>query len=94
MTFDAIHPSGAILFRSGHGGVMQGLQLREDAMSIFPDAATFAEAILLTANVSHTKAAIAVRDSLVALHKQPSAAMPTRDDLEDAENALRNHHYR
>jgi hypothetical protein len=89
--FDATHPSGAILFRSTRGGLMQGIQLGEQTMTAFRDADELAEAIRLTADVSHLKAMMEVREELITAGTPPSAAAPTRDDLAVAEIALRNH---
>lgn len=90
-TFDALHPSGTILFRSTRGGIMQGIQLTEDAATVFPTSAALAEAILLTGRVSHIKALLPIRDEHLAAGIQPSSNMPTRDDLAAAETKLRHH---
>lgn len=89
--FDAIHPTGSILFRSERGGIMQGCELQEDVHDHFPDAETFSEAVMLTARVSHLRSVMEVRDELLADGMPPSGAVATRDDLEAAEQALRNH---
>jgi hypothetical protein len=90
--FDAVHPSGTILFRSHCGGLMEGIQLTAEAMTAFGTADALAEAILITARVSYLKAAMQVRDEILAAGQRPSVQLPTRDDLAAAENALRNHH--
>lgn len=88
--FDAIHPTGTILFRSLRGGIMQGCELQEDIHDHFPDAETFTEAVLLTARVSHLRALMEVRQELLDSHMQPER-LATRDDLDAAEQALLNH---
>lgn len=88
--FDAIHPTGTILFRSGRGGMMQGCELQEDVHEHFPDAETFSEGLLLTARVSHLRSIMEVRAELLADGIQPER-VATREDLEAAELALRNH---
>jgi hypothetical protein len=70
---------------------MEGLQLTADVTTTFGTADALAEAILLTARVSYLKAAMQVRDEILAAGQRPSAQLPTRDDLSSAENVLRNH---
>jgi hypothetical protein len=89
--FDAIHPTGTILFRSHRGGLMEGIQLTAEAMTTFGTADALAEAILLTARVSYLKATMQVREEILAAGQRPSAQLPTRDDLAVAEIALLNH---
>lgn len=89
--FDAVHPTGTILFRSQRGGLMEGIQLAADVTTTFGTADALAEAILLTARVSYLKAAIQIRDEILAAGQRPSAQVPTSDDLAAAETALRNH---
>ncbi|GFG83221.1 hypothetical protein MPRG_64970 [Mycobacterium paragordonae] len=72
---------------------MEGVQLTAEAMSVFTSANALAEAILLTGRVSHLKALMEVREELLAKSQRPSAALPTYDDLADAEAALRNHRW-
>ena len=71
---------------------MEGLQLTADVTTTFGTADGLAEAIMLTARVSYLKAAMQVRDEILAAGQRPSAQLPTRDDLAAAENVLRNHH--
>jgi hypothetical protein len=87
--FDAVHPSGHILFRSARGGYLHSVALTEAAMST--DAHTLAEAIKLTADVSYLKALMEVRGEIVAAGHTPSAEVPTREDFESATAALRDH---
>jgi hypothetical protein len=61
---------------------MHSVMLTEAAMST--DAETLAEAILLTAGVSHLKALMEVRGEIVAAGYTPSAAVPTTHDLDMA----------
>jgi len=70
---------------------MEGVQLTENAMTVFGSAGALAEAILLTGRVSHLKALMQVREEILAANLQPNANVPTRDDLAAAETALRNH---
>ncbi|HEU0191485.1 MAG TPA: DUF2694 family protein [Mycobacterium sp.] len=87
--FDAVHPSGHILFRSCRGGYLHSVALTEAAMDT--DARTLAEAIVLAADVSFLKAAVQVRGEIVAAGHTPSAALPTADDLESANRRLLGH---
>ncbi|GAT07708.1 DUF2694 family protein [Mycolicibacterium novocastrense] len=89
--FDAVHPSGMILFRSCRGGFMHSVALSEDVMNT--DSASLAEAILRTAQVSFVKAALEVRAELIAGNPDegPSAAVPTPQDLDEALVALNAH---
>ena len=57
--FDAVHPSGHLVFRSCRGGYLHSVALAESAMDT--DAATLAEAVLRTAAVSHLKAVTQIR---------------------------------
>ena len=84
--FDAVHPSGHILFRSCRGGYLHSIALSEEAMDT--DAATLAQGILLTGNVSHLKALLQVRAEIVAAGHTPSAQVPTPDDLTAAVEKL------
>ena len=92
--FDAVHPSGAILFRSCRGGFLHSIALTEQVMAT--DASSLAEAILRTADVSFLKAAMEIRAEVIA--GQPddgaSAAVPTPVDLDEATAALQAHRLR
>lgn len=88
-TFDVLHPSGHVLFRSCRGGCLHSVGLTEAAMDT--DAQTLAEAIMLAADVSFLKAAVQVRGEIVAAGHTPSAALPTAYQLEDATNELLAH---
>lgn len=90
--FDAVHPSGHILFRSCRGGYLHSVTLAEAAMDT--DARTLAQAVLLTADVSHLKALMQVRAEMVAAGHTPSADVPSERDLDSATAALRNHRLR
>jgi len=87
--FDAVHPSGHVLFRSCRGGYLHSVALAEAAMDA--DAKSLAEAILRTADVSYLKALMEVRAEIVAAGHTPSADVPTERDLQDAVEALHEH---
>ena len=87
--FDATHPSGHILFRSCRGGYLHSVALTEAAMDT--DAHTLAQAITLTADVSYLKAAMEIRDEILAAGHTPSAEVPTADDLAAALDRLGEH---
>lgn len=89
--FDAMHPTGTILFRATRGGILQGIQFADNLFDVFDNAEQVAEAILLTADVSHLEAAMEVRAELIAGGTPPTAAVPTPDDLYEAKEALRRH---
>jgi Protein of unknown function (DUF2694) len=80
--FDTVHPSGHILVRSCRGGYMHSISLNEAAMNT--DAATLAQGIVLTADVSYLKAVMEVRGEIVAAGYTPSAEVPTSSDLDKA----------
>ncbi|WP_328349662.1 DUF2694 domain-containing protein [Mycobacterium sp. NBC_00419] len=90
--FDAVHPSGHVLFRSCRGGYLHSVTLAEAAMDA--DAHTLAEAVLLTADVSYLKALMEVRAEIVAAGHTPSADVPSERDLTDAVAALQRHQLR
>lgn len=87
--FDALHPSGHVLFRSCRGGYLHSVALGEPAMDA--DADTLARAVLLTAAVSHLKAVMAVRREIVEAGFTPSAQIPEPRDLKAAEEELAHH---
>lgn len=88
--FDAVHPSGAILFRSCRGGLLHSVALAEQVMDT--DAGSLAEGILRTATVSFMKAIMEVRAELiVGTDSGPSSDVPTPTDLDDAAIALSAH---
>lgn len=87
--FDAVHPSGDVLFRSCRGGYLHSVVLTEAAMGA--DAQRLAEAIILTADVSFLKAALEIRGEIVATGHTPSAAVPSNDDLRVAGERLLSH---
>lgn len=87
--FDTTHPSGHVLFRSCRGGYLHSVVLTEAAMDT--DAATLADAITWAADVSFLKAALEVRDEIVAAGHTPSAALPTAHDLHLATERLLGH---
>ncbi|OBF25932.1 DUF2694 family protein [Mycobacterium sp. ACS4331] len=87
--FDAIHPSGHILFRSCRGGYLHSVVLTEAALGT--DADTLAEAIKRTADVSYHKALMEVRDEIIAAGHTPSDDVPGPRDLVRAIERLREH---
>ena len=90
--FDAVHPSGHILFRSCRGGYLHSVTLADAAMDT--DAATLAEAVQLAADVSYLKALMQVRAEMIAAGHTPSADVPTERDLDTATAALQHHRLR
>ena len=90
--FDAVHPSGHILFRSCRGGYLHSVTLAEAAMDA--DAETLAHAVLLTADVSYLRALMQVRAEMVAAGYTPSAEVPSERDLDSATAALQDHRLR
>ncbi len=90
--FDAVHPSGHILFRSCRGGYLHSVALAEPAMDA--DASTLAQAILLTAEVSYLKALMQVRAEIVAAGHTPSDDIAGSRELKLATEALAQHRLR
>ena len=90
--FDAVHPSGHILFRSCRGGYLHSVTLAEAAMDT--DAETLAHAVLLTADVSYLRALMQVRAEMIAAGYTPSAEVPSERDLDSATAALQDHRLR
>lgn len=84
--FDAVHPSGHLVFRSCGGGYLHSVVIGESAMAV--DSGTLARAILLAADVSHLKATMRVRAEIVDSGYSPSGEMSQPGDLEAAELAL------
>ena len=87
--FDAAHPSGHVLVRSCRGGYLHSVALSEVAMEC--DAVTLAEAIRLTAEVSHLLSLMDVRAEILAAGHTPSSEVPTASDLDRAMSRLREH---
>lgn len=71
---------------------MHSVALSEEAMDT--DAATLAQGILLTADVSWLKALLEVRQEIVAAGHTPSAEVPTPHDLDAAIEKLLAHKLR
>lgn len=90
--FDAVHPSGHILFRSCRGGYLHSVTLAEPALDT--DAQTLAQAILLTADVSYLKALMQVRAEIVAAGHTPSDDIAGSRELKLASEALAHHRLR
>lgn len=90
--FDAVHPSGQVLFRSCRGGYLHSVALAEAVMDA--GAHTLAAAVLLTAEVSHLKAVMAVRQEIIDAGFTPSAQIPRHSDLMHAEAVLADHQLR
>lgn len=87
--FDAVHPSGHVLFRSSRGGYLHSVVLSEGVADA--DAQSLAEAVLRTAEVSHLKAVMEIRREIVDAGFNPSAELPTPADLTRAEAELDEH---
>ena len=87
--FDATHPSGHILFRSCRGGYLHSVVLGEPAMDADP--ASLAEAIRLTADVSHLRALLEVRAEILSAGHTPSDEVPGAADLDAAVSRLQEH---
>jgi hypothetical protein len=90
--FDALHPSGHILFRSCRGGYLHSVVLTEEAMSA--DAESLAAAVKLSADVSYLRALMEVRAEILAAGHTPSDEVPSPADLEAAVSALARHDLR
>ena len=90
--FDAVHPSGHLLFRSCRGGYLHSVVLTEEAMST--DAQTLTAAIKLTAEVSYLRALMEVRAEILAAGHTPSDEVPTEVELDRAVGALAEHQLR
>jgi len=87
--FDAVHPSAQVQFRSCRGGYLHSVALGEGAMDA--DAQTLAAAVLLTAEVSHLKAVMAIRREIIDAGFTPSEEIPAPGDLTHAETVLAAH---
>jgi hypothetical protein len=90
--FDAVHPSGQLMFRSSRGGCLHSVVLSEAAMEA--DADNLARAVLLAADVSHLYAVMQIREEIIAAGYTPTAEIPGACDLEAAEGALLRHRLR
>lgn len=87
--FDAVHPSGHLVFRSCRGGYLHSVVLAEAAMDA--DAATLADAVLRAAAVSHLKAVMRIRREIVDAGHTPSAELAAERDLDAARRLLEDH---
>lgn len=87
--FDAVHPSGQLMFRSARGGYLHSVVLSETAAD--SDVAALAEAVLRAAEVSHLKAVMQIRTEITDAGFSPSAEMASPADLSRAEAALAGH---
>jgi Protein of unknown function (DUF2694) len=90
--FDAVHPSGHLIFRSCRGGYLHSVVLSEEAMST--DVATLTAAIKLTADVSYLRALMEVRAEILDAGHTPSDEVPTEAELDRAVAALAEHQLR
>ena len=90
--YDAVHPSGLLIFRSSRGGCLHSVLLSESAMDA--DADSLARAVLLTADVSHLAAVMQVRQEIIDAGFSPSGGIPGPADLGRAESALLRHRLR
>jgi hypothetical protein len=87
--FDAVHPSGHVLFRSSRGGYLHSVILSEAVRDA--DGQALAEAVLRAADVSHLKAVMQIRHEILDSGFSPSAELPTPTDLSRAEAVLAGH---
>lgn len=87
--YDAAHPSGHVLFRSSRGGYLHSVVLSEAATEA--DAQSLAQAVLRTAEVSHLKAVMEIRQEIIDAGFSPSAELATPADLSRAEAHLSDH---
>ncbi len=87
--FDAAHPSGHVLFRSCRGGYLHSVALSEAVSDA--DARSLAQAVLRTAEVSHLRAVMEIRQEIIDAGFSPSAELPTPADLSRAEAHLSDH---
>ena len=90
--FDTVHPSGQVTFRSARGGYLHSVALTEAAMRA--DARTLARAVLLTAEVSHLKAVMRVRQDIIDAGHTPSPEIAGPADLDRAQAELFGHRLR
>jgi len=90
--YDAFHPTGQLMFRSSRGGCLHSVLLSASAMDA--DSDILAQAILLTAEVSHLAAVMQVRQEIIDAGFTPSAGIPGPSDLGRAEGVLRRHRLR
>jgi hypothetical protein len=90
--YDAVHPTGQLMFRSSRGGCLHSVLLSESAMD--SDSDNLAQAVLLTAEVSHLAAVMQVRQEIIDSGFTPSAGIPGPSDLGRAEGVLRRHRLR
>ena len=90
--YDAVHPSGHLIFRSSRGGCLHSVLLSDSAMDA--DADSLARAVLLTADVSHLAAVMQVRQEIIDAGFSPSGGIPGPADLGRAESALLRHRLR
>lgn len=87
--FDAVHPSGQLMFRSCAGGYLHSVVLSEEGMDA--DADTLAQAVLRAAEVSHLRAVMRIRREIIESGFTPSAELPGPADLSRAEADLADH---
>lgn len=87
--FDAVHPTGHLMFRSSRGGYLHSVVLSEAVRD--HDAAALADAVLRAAAVSHLRAVMQIRREITDAGFSPSAEMATPADLSRAEAALQDH---
>jgi hypothetical protein len=90
--FDAIHPSGQLMFRSSRGGCLHSVVLSDVAMTA--DAPTLARAVLLAADVSYLHAVMQIRQEIVDAGFTPTTDLPGTRELDTAQDALRRHRLR
>ena len=86
---DAVRPSGHLMFRSARGGYLHSVVLSEAVGDC--DAATLADAVLRTADVSHLKAVMQIREEITDAGFSPSPEMATPADLHRAGRVCATH---
>ena len=87
--FDAVHPTGHLMFRSARGGYLHSVVLSEAVRD--HDTVALADAVLRAAAVSHLRAVMQIRRAITDGGFSPSPEMATPADLSRAEAALQDH---
>jgi hypothetical protein len=87
--FDAVHPSGQLMFRSTSGGYLHSVVLSESIAE--HHASALADAVLRTADVSHLKAVMQIRQEITKAGFSPSREMAMPADLDRAQTVLLHH---
>lgn len=88
--YDVVDPGGMLMFRSCSEGYLHSVVLDESARGA--DTRVLAEAILLSAAVSHLKAVMQMRQALIDAGFTPSEEMASPADLDAAQHLLASHY--